>query len=46
MVQKPTPTDQECAELAELELYLDAVPDYLAPDFSEEYQRLKLEHHR
>lgn len=46
LVQTPAPTDQACAELAELELYLDAVPDYLALDFSEEYQRLKLEHHR
>ena len=46
LVQKPAPTDQECAQLAELEQYLDAIPDYLALDFSEEYQRLKLEHHR
>ncbi len=31
------------AELAEIESYLDEVPDYLALDFSAEYQRLKLE---
>ncbi len=36
-------TDEEYAETAELETYLDEVPDYLALDFAAEYSRLKLE---
>lgn len=36
-------TDREYAETAELETYLDEVPDYLALDFAAEYSRLKLE---
>lgn len=36
-------TDGEYAETAELETYLDEVPDYLALDFAAEYSRLKLE---
>jgi len=36
-------SDEECAESAELETYLDEVPDYLALDFAAEYGRLKLE---
>ena len=35
--------DEDFAKAAELELYLDEVPDYLAVDFSAEYSRLKLE---
>lgn len=35
--------DSDYAKAAELELYLDEVPDYLAVDFSTEYSRLKLE---
>lgn len=30
-------------EIAELEVYLDEVPDYLALGFASEYSRLKLE---
>lgn len=41
--QKPDLTDADFAKAAELELYLDEVPDYLALDFSSEYSRLKLE---
>lgn len=40
---KAEPTDEEYAEIAELETYLDEVPDYLALDFAAEYSRLKLE---
>lgn len=36
-------TDTDYARLAELEMYLDEVPDYLALDFATEYSRLKLE---
>ena len=36
-------TDEEYAETAELETYLDEVPDYLALDIAAEYSRLKLE---
>ena len=43
LVNKPELTDADFARIAELELYLDEVPDYLALDFSEEYSRLKLE---
>lgn len=42
LVNKPKLTDADFAEAAELELYLDEVPDYLALDFSAEYNRLKL----
>lgn len=42
LVNKPELTDADFAEAAELELYLDEVPDYLALDFSAEYSRLKL----
>lgn len=43
LVGKAELTDEECAETAELETYLDEVPDYLALDFAAEYSRLKLE---
>lgn len=36
-------TDEEYAETADLETYLDEVPDYLALDIAAEYSRLKLE---
>lgn len=42
LVNKPELTDADFAAAAELELYLDEVPDYLALDFSAEYNRLKL----
>lgn len=43
LVQKADLTDEDFAVAAELELYLDEVPDYLALDFATEYSRLKLE---
>lgn len=43
LVSQPECTDAEYAEMSELELYLDEVPDYLALDFAVEYNRLKLE---
>lgn len=43
LAQKPDLTDDDYARLAELEMYLDEVPDYLALDFAAEYSRLKLE---
>ena len=46
LLRRPGLTPLDYAKLAELELYLDEVPDYLAVDFAEEYARLKLEHHR
>ena len=36
-------SDDDLAEIAELEVYLDEVPDYLALDFAAEYSRLKIE---
>ncbi|MDE6924937.1 MAG: AAA family ATPase [Acetatifactor sp.] len=36
-------TDDELAEIAELEMYLDEIPDYLALNITTEYRRLKLE---
>lgn len=43
LVKKNSLTDDELGEIAELELYLDDVPDYLAIGISTEYQRLKLD---
>lgn len=43
LAQKTDLTDVDYARLAELEMYLDEVPDYLALDFATEYSRLKLE---
>lgn len=43
LVKKIDLTDKDFAEAAELEMYLDEVPDYLALDFAAEYSRLKLE---
>lgn len=37
--------DDEYPEVCELELYLDEIPDYLAPGIATEYQRAKLELH-
>ncbi|MDE7224451.1 MAG: ATP-binding protein [Acetatifactor sp.] len=44
LVQKEKLSDDEISEIAELELYLDEIPDYLAIDITTEYQRLKLEY--
>ena len=46
LIHRPILTALEEAEIAELEMYLDEIPDYLALDFIDEYSRLKLEHHR
>lgn len=35
--------DRDYDELADLEFYLDEIPDYLAVDFSSEYSKMKLE---
>lgn len=43
LVQKSDLTDEDFAEAAELEMYLDEVPDYLALGIATEYSRLKLE---
>lgn len=36
-------SDDDMCEIAELEMYLDEIPDYLAIGIATEYQRLKLE---
>ena len=43
LVKKEKLSDDEINEIAELELYLDEIPDYLAMGITTEYQRLKLE---
>lgn len=43
LVKKENLSDDEIEEIAELELYLDEIPDYLAIGIATEYQRLKLD---
>lgn len=43
LVRKEKLSDEEMCEIAELEMYLDEIPDYLALGVATEYQRLKLE---
>lgn len=43
LVQKQELTDSDYAQIAELEYYLNEIPDYLAVDFAEAYARLKTE---
>ena len=43
LVEKKEISDDELNEIAELELYLDEIPDYLAIGIATEYKRLKLE---
>ncbi len=43
LVDKKELTDAEYAEIDSLEYYLDEIPDYLAAEFTAEYNRLKLE---
>lgn len=43
LVKKESLSDDDMSKIAELELYLDEVPDYLAIGIATEYQRLKLE---
>lgn len=43
LVQQQDLCDDDFEEIAELEMYLNEIPDYLALDITTEYQRLKLE---
>lgn len=43
LIQKTPLTDEDYAELVELEQALDEIPDYLSPEIASEYSRLKLE---
>ena len=43
LVQKPKLTDDDFEKIAELEMFLDEIPDYLALDITTEYQQLKEE---
>ncbi|MDO4804436.1 MAG: hypothetical protein Q4A32_06435 [Lachnospiraceae bacterium] len=43
LVSKKSLTDEDFEELAELETYLDEIPDYLALGITTEYRRLKAE---
>ena len=43
LAKKTTLTDDDCAEIADLEYYLDEIPDYLGLDFMADYKKLKLE---
>lgn len=43
LVKKESLSDDDISEIAELELYLDEIPDYLALGITTEYQRFKLE---
>lgn len=43
LVYKENLSDDEVGEIAELELYLDEVPDYLAIGITTEYQKMKVE---
>lgn len=46
LIHKKELSDDELEEIADLELYLDEIPDYLALDITTEYQRLKLEYEK
>lgn len=43
LVKKAALSDEDFEEIAELELFLNEIPDYLALGITTEYQRLKLE---
>ena len=43
LVKKQNLTDNDFEEIAELEMFLNEIPDYLALNITTEYQRLKLE---
>ena len=43
LVSKNQLSNAEYAEIMELEMVLDEIPDYLALEIATEYQRLKLE---
>ena len=42
LIKKKELSDNEVGEIAELEFYLDDIPDYLAINIATEYQKLKL----
>lgn len=46
LVSQPILSDEEYAEISELETYLDEIPDYLALDFMADYARMKLEFYK
>lgn len=43
LVQKNRLSDEDFAEIARLELFLEEIPDYLALDIATEYRKLKLD---
>ena len=43
IVAKQCLTDEDFEEIAELEMFLNEIPDYLALNIITEYQRLKVE---
>lgn len=43
LVKKQALSDDDFEEIAELEMYLNEIPDYLALNITTEYQRLKME---
>ena len=43
IAEKDQLAQNDYEKVAELELYLDDIPDYLSPDYASEYRRLKLE---
>ena len=43
LTSKKNLTDDDFAEIAELEMYLDEIPDYLALGITTEYQKMKLD---
>lgn len=43
LVKKENLEDEDFAEIARLQIYLEEIPDYLAIDITTEYQKLKLE---
>lgn len=43
LVKKEKLSDDDFEEIADLELFLNEIPDYLALDITTEYQRLKIE---
>ena len=45
LTRKEDPTGEDLVEIAQLELYLDEIPDYLALDVATEYKKYKIEFH-
>lgn len=43
LTQKPELSDEDYAEIFELERALEEIPDFLSPDIASEYSRMKLE---